>query len=253
MNTNPNKLIANLFFLLAVLLSSGSVSSCSAQTQGGIADSQIPKSNYPNSALPNTDSAGNCGSASDVQSFPDKKETNLHKAAAKRDKAGIIAALKNKVDVNQKDSYGNTALIIALTQKIPEPSESRQAVIADRKKQAEAVLEIAEILLRRGADANIKGLDGKTALIRAVLADESIVSNLLNLLTKHKADINLQDNQGYTALMEAARTNRIKAVAFLLEKGADRELKNCEGKTALMIAEEYKFTDITKILRQTSR
>lgn len=257
MNTNRNKFVKGCSCLFTVVLFSVFCLSCSAQTRKSNSDYETSKDSSANTLASNTASQintasqVNCGQTESL-TFPDKKENDLHKAAATLNVAGIKAALKKNIDVNEKDSYGNTALIIALTQKIPEPSESKESRITNSKNRAEAALKIAELLLQRRADVNTKGFDGKTALIRAVLADESIVSKLLNLLFQYKADINFQDNQGYTSLMEAARTNRIKAAEILLAKNADTKPKNCEGKTALMIAEEYKFANLTEILRKKS-
>jgi len=46
------------------------------------------------------------------------------------------------------------------------------------------------------------------------------------------ADINKQKNDGYTPLMLAARWGRIEVVRELLKRGAKKDLKDNDGKTA---------------------
>ena len=50
--------------------------------------------------------------------------------------------------------------------------------------------------------------------------------------------MNHSDDAGCTALMKAAEQGSAAMVELLLEGGADRDLVNADGKTALAIAEE---------------
>lgn len=91
-----------------------------------------------------------------------------------------------------------------------------------------------EILLKNGADPNLKDKNGKTALMHAVvmLGTEKTV----NLLLEYGADPNLKDNEGYTALMHAScYIKREKMIIILLKYGADPNLQNNDGETALML------------------
>ena len=53
------------------------------------------------------------------------------------------------------------------------------------------------------------------------------------------ADINKQKNGGVTPLMCAANNGKIEVVRELLKRGAKKELKKDNGKTAYDLADEY--------------
>ena len=59
--------------------------------------------------------------------------------------------------------------------------------------------------------------------------NESMVSFLID----KGADINMKNVKGFTALMCAAMYNRESIVSFLIDIGADINMKNVEGDTAL--------------------
>jgi ankyrin repeat protein len=50
------------------------------------------------------------------------------------------------------------------------------------------------------------------------------------------ADINFQDDEGFTVLMDAVYDDKPSVVKILLEAGADKNLKNSDGRSALDIA-----------------
>ena len=59
---------------------------------------------------------------------------------------------------------------------------------------------------------------------------------LVTLLLEFGADPNLQNNVGNSALHQAARWNRIDEIQILVEFGALLDLQNNAGKTALDLA-----------------
>lgn len=56
------------------------------------------------------------------------------------------------------------------------------------------------------------------------------------LLLKHGADCNVKDNWHFTPLMEAAVKGKLEVCIVLLQNGADIRLCNSDGKTALELA-----------------
>ena len=77
-------------------------------------------------------------------------------------------------------------------------------------------LEMAEILLKAGADPTITDDYGKPLLL-TLSWDRKEILPLVSLLIQYGADINAM-NQGYTALRKAIDLNNPEAVQFLLEK-----------------------------------
>ena len=95
-----------------------------------------------------------------------------------------------------------------------------------------------ETLLDAGADPNLQGDEefdeGQTALM--YIASSFFASNraeVIKFLVERGADVNIQNNEGETALMLAGDfTDAVKA---LIEAGADLNLRDKEGNTAMML------------------
>lgn len=89
-------------------------------------------------------------------------------------------------------------------------------------------LPIALELIRKGADVNAIGNDGRRPLHQAVVGVEEVARELV----KAGAEINVQDNDGNTPLIYACRKAKEETVLWLLRAGADYKIQNNEGKTA---------------------
>jgi uncharacterized protein len=96
---------------------------------------------------------------------------------------------------------------------------------------------IMEALLHVGADPNFvlksefESLnDGTTNLMRVSSKKTCL------LLLNYGADMNMKDSQGETALMIAIKTSNVGIAEALLQQGADIDLSNKQNKTALDIA-----------------
>jgi ankyrin repeat protein len=105
-----------------------------------------------------------------------------------------------------------------------------------------------EALLGDGADANARctargGLP--TALITAAFGGHT---DLVRFLLERGADPEIPNGQGRTALMLAADQGHADAVTLLLEKGARPERQDYMGQTALHIAGWQGYTSAVKAL-----
>ncbi|MGL9717357.1 MAG: ankyrin repeat domain-containing protein [Wolbachia sp.] len=104
-----------------------------------------------------------------------------------------------------------------------------------------------QVLRRLINDANVKGVQGKTALHYAVISNNT---DMVSLLLEARANVNAKDNQGETALHYAASSNNIDMVSLLLEAGANINARDGQGKTALHCAVISNNTDIVNCLLQ---
>ena len=116
----------------------------------------------------------------------------------------------------------------------------------DEATRNSTILTIGKMALAGGADIDYKvtGEDGQTALIEAV--DFGYV-HFINFLIDRGADIEITDHQGHTALVNACWIwDAPLVVKTLIERGADTEYRGNLRKTcfpALQIFEKKKFRE----------
>ena len=95
---------------------------------------------------------------------------------------------------------------------------------------------VVRVLLDQGVDVNAKYGNDLTALMWAAgYSAEAGVKDaveVMTLLIDRGARLDDQDNRGRTALMIAAELNHAAAADLLLARGADKSLKDKQGKTA---------------------
>ena len=80
-------------------------------------------------------------------------------------------------------------------------------------------------------------------------AAHGVKERVLDLLLRRGAEIDLQDKDGDTALMLAAEHNRPAVVLRLLRAGADMKLRDAAGKTALQWAKEEGHAECVQAFR----
>lgn len=149
--------------------------------------------------------------------------------AASSDDDGLINAVKS----------GDKSTAAALIQRhanvnAPEPDGTTALMWAVRGSFTKDDTEIADLLLRAGADPKAANRYGVTALY---LACQNGNAAMIEKLLKAGADPNSTTTENETALMTAARTGVVEAAKVLLEHGAKVEAKESwHGETALMWA-----------------
>lgn len=88
-------------------------------------------------------------------------------------------------------------------------------------------------LAQAGADFNIRDDFGQTPLIYALNNGQAVVQALIN----QGANVNAQTDAGWTPLMYAARDASGNIISVLLQAGADPNITNNDGQTAVQIAQ----------------
>ena len=102
-------------------------------------------------------------------------------------------------------------------------------------------------LIARGAQVSAVDQAGMQAIHDAALGDGGEV---IRELMKHGADVNARSRgESQTPLHMAAAMGKVKAVEALLAVGADRGLKDANGRTAVEAAERAGLSDVVALLK----
>ena len=133
--------------------------------------------------------------------------------------------IENGADVNVRKEY----------------SKRTPLMIAAHCKNLNAV----EFLLKHGAIVDVQDKRNKSSLhygVEGALLSGDTSFDVVSCLLNHGADINAPMNGKYTALMMACRSQHVRLVKFLLQQGANVQVKDKDGKTALHFACELTLT-----------
>jgi ankyrin repeat protein len=105
---------------------------------------------------------------------------------------------------------------------------------------------VAEYLLDAGAEIDTKDSSGRTALM---YASSGPFVETVGLLLERGAEVNVQGTlEGFTPLMTAAAEGLADVVRLLLGAGADRDIKDVDGDTALSFAQQNGHTEVVELL-----
>ena len=154
----------------------------------------------------------------------------LHDAARMGDRTLIQELLDGGADVNELDETGETPLLAA--------------ALAGQTKTM-------DFLLQRKADYKARNDRGMTALHAAVFVGdaEAVAYFIGDGPLSVPIDINDHENKfGVTPLIVAAEENRGNVAAYLITSGADLEIKERHGYTALTRASYHSHDEIITIL-----
>ena len=111
-------------------------------------------------------------------------------------------------------------------------------------------LETAKSLLAHGADVNARNPDGTTALMAAAEGNAYLTDNAtaVQTLLDKGANVDLQDSRGRTALFRAVSSGKDDAVKLLLAHKANPDQKEVGGTTPLLEALTYGRTAAIDLL-----
>ncbi|KAF8245126.1 ankyrin [Wilcoxina mikolae CBS 423.85] len=137
--------------------------------------------------------------------------------------------LEKGAEVEARDVYGITALILLAQQRDPDHN-------------------LVRLLLENGAEVEAKDPAGRTAFIMLAL-QHSPDYRLLRLLLENGAEVDAKDPAGRTALILLAqqRNPDHDLLRLLLENGAEVEAKDPTGKTALMLLVRQRSPDFNSL------
>ncbi|MDH5694206.1 MAG: ankyrin repeat domain-containing protein, partial [Gammaproteobacteria bacterium] len=149
----------------------------------------------------------------------------LFYAAETGQRPALSYAISRKVEINQQDNEGRTALMVAA---------------------AYGRTKAVESLLNNKAEVNRKDKQGRSAVSWAFGTKRTLP--ILKLLHSHGADLEVLDKSGERPIFYAVRDGDRKALAFLLSAKVDFHRPNAEGDLAINLALRQKQIVILKDL-----
>ena len=156
-------------------------------------------------------------------------------AAYENDVAAARQLVEEGADVNAKDASQQSAYLIATSEVGDDPR-------------------LLDLTLGAGADVNAKDRFNGTGLIRAA---ERGYATIVARLLETDIDVDHVNRLGWTALLEAVILGEggrphIETVRLLVDAGADVDIPDGDGATALDHARRRGFTEIERLLRDAA-
>ena len=137
--------------------------------------------------------------------------------------------IRGGINVNTHDDYGNTVLQIAI--------KNNFTVIAN-------------ILVKAGADGDVKDAIGLTPLLQACGQKTRGYKELAMQLIHMGANLNARDSKGWTPLMLAISVGDYDLVALLLEHGANPYAQTPKGDDALSLAKKFGYEELVALIAE---
>lgn len=186
-----------------------------------------------------------CGHASGGGQWCSK--CNLHTAADQGDVESVTRLLAAGADAN----YPIQVVVVGWTQGAP---LHWAAEFHTGHSTEEKSIAIIQLLIAHGAEVNFQNVNGQTPLHLAVACGHLAVANCL---IQNGADVNCQHREGNSPLHTVALSdiakclqNRSELARLLLKYGANRDLKNKAGQTAVDIAKNQKRLALLEVFAE---
>ncbi|EQC41689.1 hypothetical protein SDRG_01647 [Saprolegnia diclina VS20] len=202
--------------------------------------------------------------ASDINAVDDEGRSALG-VAAFQGNVNVVGFLLSCLDieVDLQDRFGATPLMLAVSEGHDEivtqlldancaldfiDAEHRTALVCALDDEDNAHVDLATLLIERGADINLANLTGYSALHLAIQLGDL---GLVQLLLDHGANMEATTATEYgrdTPLTLALELERTEIAQHLIEVGALVNVSNSEAKTPLHLAVEKQHANVVEAL-----
>ncbi len=149
-----------------------------------------------------------------------------------------IRAFFNAVRANDSETV-KTCIADGVNVNREDPESKYQCQTALMQAAGMGYVQLATLLLARGAEVNIKNRWGDTGLMKAV---EKGQGEIVEVLLAHGAEVNAKTGSGRTTLLDALPHREI--VKRLLAHGADVNAQDSDDSTALLLS-KYQIPHVT--------
>jgi ankyrin repeat protein len=211
-----------------------------------------------------------CSGGDDVNAASASGDTSLNRAAKQGHSAVVEALLAVKtLDCDYRKPYGATAAMIAARERhtsvlklmldsdrvdVNAQSNDGWTMLIRASKYGYA--EVIDVLLSccgASIDLNLKTRKGNSALILAATNDRvAVARRLLAAAWRERIDVDAQNNFGQSALTSAARSGSLGVAQLLIDAGANTELRDAKGRTALQCAQSKSNSALVELLSPSS-
>uniref|UniRef100_A0A8C8GN29 KAP NTPase domain-containing protein n=1 Tax=Oncorhynchus tshawytscha TaxID=74940 RepID=A0A8C8GN29_ONCTS len=192
----------------------------------------------------------------EVDSRSENGQTLLMMASEQGSLEMVQELLRRGANVNLDDVDCWTALISAAKEghvEVVKELLANNASLEHRDMVGDALMwasykgrvEVAQLLLEKGASPNITG---QYSVFPVIWAAGRGHAEIVHLLIKHGAKVNCSDKYGTTPLIWAARKGHFDSVMHLLVNGADVDQEGANSMTALIVAVRGGFNEVVKEL-----
>jgi ankyrin repeat protein len=184
--------------------------------------------------------------------------TQLHYCAIEGHTSSVKRLLSIRyIDVNARSRQRSTPLHFAaqdghieIAQLLIEKGADVNAKVDDGRTPVfrptqEGHVEIVRLLVHSGADVNARDIDGSTPLHSASIFGHVEIARLL---IENGADVNARDNIEWTPLHFAALEGHVEIARLLIENRADVNARTNDGWTPLLLAAQHGHIDILHLL-----
>jgi uncharacterized protein len=190
------------------------------------------------------------------RAFGNTQELKLGEAVASNDLLLVKKLLDKGVDPNVRIvPQGNEPLIfLAFSKEWFTMPVEKTGDRPNTSYKITAKTKCLSLLLKYGANPNVRDSQGRTALDIAILW---CLTDTVKLLLLHDADPNFRAKNGKTPLMKAAilgiqdarpMEDKLQIMLHLLDSGAEVDAQTPEGKTALMYAVGNSRLEVVELL-----
>lgn len=169
----------------------------------------------------------------------------IHDAAGRGDLPAVTSLLDKGADVNEKTNNGQTALMLASSNGHKEVVQLLLAKGADvNAKTTAQIITAMQFGANFSGTAEIYSIGTRALMFASTHGHVEVVQ----LLLAKGADANAKDEEGYTSLIDASAYGHKEVVQLLLAKRADANAKANNGTTALSIASRNGYNEIKELL-----
>lgn len=187
------------------------------------------------------------------------KGQNLDRSFARHSLTILLEKIKDGADVDERNEYGQTALMLASLLSEAEVIQfllKKHASVKNKAKDGKFPLHFSvlsgspgtvKLILEAGGKTNSKDEDGNAPLHLAILNGKL---DVLQSLMESRPMINTRNKSGEGIVALAVKSQNIEILKYVLLNGADRNVADYEGRAPMDLALKMNNAEIQELLKR---